>query len=242
MFFAGSPFRRAALLAGALSLMAGGKSVASSAPPALPSGIASAPLGFEPNRGQAAPSTRFLARGGGFSLRLAEREARIRLAGTTDFRLRLAGNRPAASWSAEERLSGLTHYARGRDRSRWVRNVPSFRRVVQHEVFPGIDWVWHGTRSEPEYDFRVAPGARVRAIRLEIAEAESLAVAADGSLRFTVGGRSLSFGAPRSYQETAHGRREVESRYLLRGRTVSFEVGDYDPHLPLVIDPVLRVP
>lgn len=242
MLFADRPRGAAAFLL--VTALLGGSTLfadPAEAPRAV-SGFESAPLGFEPNLGQAEPSVRYLARGGGFALRLAEREARIRLGGGAAFRLRLAGNGPVSSWSVEERLAGLTHYSRGNDRSRWLRNVPSFRRVVQHGVFPGIDWVWYGTRSEPEYDFRVAPGASPRAIRFEIAEAESLSIAADGALQLSVGGRSLSFGAPRAYQETPNGRREVESRYRLRGRTVSFALGAYDSDLPLAIDPVLRVP
>ena len=53
------------------------------------------------------------------------------------------------------------------------------------------------------------------------------------------GGYELRQHKPVVYQDL-NGRREaVEGRYLLRGRTLSFEVGPYDRTRALVIDPLL---
>ena len=61
-----------------------------------------------------------------------------------------------------------------------------------------------------------------------------------GDLLVRVGEETIRQHAPVTYQETAGGRREIESHYVIKeGGRVGFEVGEYDAGAPLVIDPVL---
>src|SRR2546421_534965 len=44
---------------------------------------------------------------------------------------------------------------------------------------------------------------------------------------------------PLAWQQTPTGRHYIDANYRLRGAEVTFDLAGYDPHLPLVIDPVL---
>src|ERR1019366_7699537 len=61
-----------------------------------------------------------------------------------------------------------------------------------------------------------------------------------GGLKFPRGGEALRQRRPVAYQEVAGVRQSVEAQYrILPAGNVGFSLGDYDPALPLVIDPTL---
>jgi hypothetical protein len=112
-------------------------------------------------------------------------------------------------------------------------------RVRARNVYPGIDLVYYGSGQPLEYDFVVAPGADPGRIRLGFEGAQGLALDPAGDLHVRLATGELVQHAPLLYQEAAGRRRPVDGRFVLAGYTVGFQVGAYDPTLPLVIDPVL---
>ncbi|MDT4897705.1 MAG: hypothetical protein QOH25_2782 [Acidobacteriota bacterium] len=159
----------------------------------------------------------------------------------TVLRMNLVGaNRGAGSEGLNE-LEGKVNYLIGNDRSQWRTNISTFARVRYTEVYPGIDLVYYGNQKQLEYDFVVSPGRDAREIALEFAGAEKVEVeAATGDLLLTVREATIRQPKPTVYQEVAGARREVEGGYVLdEGGRVRFALGDYDPRMPLVIDPVL---
>src|SRR5207247_11423778 len=82
---------------------------------------------------------------------------------------------------ALEPLAARTDYFLG-SRERWRANVPSFARVRYASVYPGIDIVYYGNRSQLEYDFVVAPGADPRVIRMRFGGASDVHLTAAGDL------------------------------------------------------------
>src|SRR5262249_5061364 len=80
-------------------------------------------------------------------------------------RLHLAGGDAHARVTGEGRLPGVTNYLTGHDPSRWRTNVPSFAAVRVHDVYPGVDVVYHAAAGGGvEYDYEVAAGASSDAI------------------------------------------------------------------------------
>ena len=206
--------------------------------------VAHLPLAFEPNHGQAPSDVRFVGRGAHYRLWLTEDEAVFAPAGAgaadrAVLRLRLVGGAPASSVAAEQVLPGKVHYVPTLDAATWRRDVPTYRRVVYREVYPGIDLVFHGDQQELEFDFVLAPGADPRAIRFEMAGAERLALADDGDVVVQAHDGGLRLRKPVVYQEHDGRRVPVDGRFTLQGRRIAFDVGDYDRGRPLVIDPVV---
>jgi hypothetical protein len=223
------------------------------------------PLSFEANQGQTDSRVRFLSRGSGYLLFLTPDEAalaleseRSQLAGRTSklpkpglesvkpkppavLHLQLVGSNAQAGMVGTDALPGKSNYFLGNDPSQWRTNVPNYRKVAEHAVYPGIDLIYYGTQSQLEYDFVVAPGANPHAIRLAVRGAKKLRIDSQGNLIASVGKGEVSFQRPAAYQEDSHrARQPVAARYLIKGgRNVEFKLGNYDPSRSLVIDPTL---
>ena len=123
---------------------------------------------------------------------------------------------------------------------RWRLGVPLFEKIRYAGLYPGIDLLYYGNQNELEYDFVVAPGASWRSIRLAFSEAQAVEIDPNGDLKLQTRWGWLRHRCPRVYQQLASGRRAISGRYVLQGnRQVGFEIGAYDPGVPLVIDPTL---
>ena len=203
------------------------------------------PLSFEANQGQLDERVRFFARGLGYSLFLTPDEAVLashddKRAGKGALRITLVGARRAPRVTGIDALRGKSNYFIGGDPSQWRRNVPLYGKVRYEGVYPGIDVVYYGNQRQLEYDFQVAPGADPRTIRIAFGGARAVSVDGGGEVVVQAAHGEMRQRKPLVYQEVDGARREVSGRYVMRGRReVGFEVGDYDPSKPLVIDPVL---
>lgn len=204
------------------------------------------PLSFEPNRGQTDSRVSFLARGLGYALFLTPREAVLELkapAGKQSpvVQMKLqASSAQARALAGMDELPGKSNYLLGRDQSKWRTSIPTYGKVIERDVYPGVNLVYYGRQRQLEYDFVVAPKARVQAIRLQVDGARKLRLDPAGNLVLEVPGGELSFLKPVAYQQIGSQRRPVDAAYVLRGQgQVAFRVGRYDRAQPLVIDPIL---
>ena len=151
------------------------------------------PLSFEANTGQTDSKVQFLSRGRGYGLFLTADEAvlsltngNIRSPKSAVLRMRLAGPQREGRVEGMEPL-GKRHYLRGSDPSNWQTDIPAFKKVRYHGVYPGIDLVYYGNRRQLEYDFVVAPGADPARIALALSGIDSVAIDAEGNLRAYAG-------------------------------------------------------
>ncbi len=201
--------------------------------------LASLPLRFEENRGQVSSPARYLARARGFTLFVAPAEAVIATRDGGVLRMRVEGAVPVEP-RASERLPGITNYFLGNDPARWLRDVPGFGVVEQKGVLPGVDLVFRGSPTVPEYDLRFAPGTEPALAVLSFEGAERLSADGEGDLVVSLRGGEVRHGRPRAWQDLPGGRLEVPARFAVLGdRRAGFTLGEYDRTRPLLIDPTL---
>ena len=193
----------------------------------------------------------FVARGQGFSLTLSAADATLRVMKRNSDRwttssatigLKLIHANTAPRVEALEPLPGQINYLFGNDHSQWRTGIKTFGRVKQHAVYPGVDLVWYGNQGQLEYDFVVAPGADPSVIKLVFTGAESIQLDDNGDLLLQTSEGTIRQQRPLVYQEADGQRHQIESGYKLsaiRNQEVSFQIGEYDSRLPLVIDPIL---
>ncbi|MBK5228796.1 MAG: SBBP repeat-containing protein, partial [Actinobacteria bacterium] len=205
-------------------------------------GYGSLPISFEPNVGQAPGRFDFVARGQGFGMAINATGASLALGTdqTQDLvRLKILGASRSADQRALESLPGKVNYFIGNDSAKWRSDVPTFGRVSYSGVLPGIDVTYYGTNDGTlEYDFVVAPNADPKDIRVDFSGASDVALRG-GSLVITTASGAITQQAPVLYQSIAGVRVPVDGAFSLAGDEVGFEVGAYDHHHPLVIDPTL---
>ncbi|MFQ5709738.1 MAG: SBBP repeat-containing protein, partial [bacterium] len=160
----------------------------------------------------------------------------------TLLKMKLVGANPAPEVKGVEELPGKSNYFIGKDPKQWRTNVPNYARVQYRDIYPGVDLLYYGNPAaagQLEYDFVVAPGADPEAITLAFEGTEGQTLDSDGNLKIELGGSEVLLTAPVVYQEVQGTREPVDGQYiLLNGSQVGLDIAEYDPHLPLVIDPV----
>jgi hypothetical protein len=221
------------------------------------------PLRFEVNEGQAEEQVKFLSRGPGYDLFLTASGALLSLREpnpqpqkcdpsapcpdtssaprpATLLRLTMIGANSAAPVEGREELPGKINYLIGNDQDHWHTNIPTYLKVHYTAVYPGVDLVYYGNRTELEYDFIVAVGGNLKAIKFQLDGADRITLDRDGNLLLTVKQSEVKLRKPLIYQLSDEGdRREVKGEYVLQGRQVGFKVKSFDRSKPLIIDPVL---
>lgn len=164
-----------------------------------------------------------------------------RLSNASLMRMQLIGANRRARVIGESQLATRTNYFIGKDSSRWRTGVANYDRVRVEQAYRGIDVVYYGSgRQELEYDFKVAPGADLKTIRLRFVGARAVRLNETGDLLIENPQGMLRHRRPAAYQQVNGVRKEIEARYVINRRgEVRFDVEHYDESLPLVIDPVL---
>ncbi|TGE12257.1 DUF7948 domain-containing protein [Hymenobacter elongatus] len=156
-------------------------------------------------------------------------------------RVAFEGGAPLPTLRAETQTTEVRNYLRGNDPQQWAHNVPGFRQLRYGEIWPGIGAHFYENQQQLlEYDFELAAGADPARIRLRYDGAESLALTADGSLEIRTSVSLMRELAPKAWQTDAAGRRQpVACAYVLEGHSLHFQLGFYDHHRPLTIDPTV---
>ena len=189
------------------------------------------PLFFEPNLGQAGSGIRFLARTSTGAT--AFYDSAIVFPGGT--RMILVGADPTAKIHGLDPGRGRSNYFIGSSKKDWRTNVPHYRRVHYGSVYRGVDLLFYGVENRVDFDFLIQPRANPSRIAMSFQSA---------ALRLEVNGDLIAgatrFHKPVAYQEAGGIRRPVDARFVLRdSQTATFDLGAYDPSLPLTVDPVV---
>src|SRR2546426_3051290 len=143
---------------------------------------------------------------------------------------------PLAAHRAATRVS-LFH---GNDPARWQPQVSTYAKVDLGAVGRGIGVRLKAYGKQVEKMFTVEPGAAPEAIRVRVAGAQGLTVAADGGLAVHTGVGDLRLTPPVAYQEMAGTRRMLDAAYTVAGDAYGFRLAGYAPTRPVVIDPLLQ--
>src|SRR5260370_13697674 len=218
------------------------------------------PLAFEANHGQADCSIRFIARGTGYEMAVGPASSRIVLHRARqktsanpspehdlstelvgEFNMKFVGGDSKATGEGQQELITKPNYFIGQDSKKWLSNIPNYREVLQRNVYPGIDVIYHGSLAEIEHDFIVHPGANVNDIQVLLDGADSIRLTSSGDLQVQVWHEQVMIGKPTVYQTTPTGKTTIAGEFVVQGKNrYSFNVAAYDKSQPLVIDPSLK--
>ncbi len=219
---------------------------------AIVKGYGNLPLSFQENKGPVHDSVRYLSRGPGYTLLLSSTEAvltlqrgsvkppgRLEPVEGEQIRIRCLGTNPEAKITGTDELPGKSNYFIGTDPANWRTDVSNYAKVKIEGLYPGTDLVYYGNRQQLEFDWIVKPGADPKAIRFAVEGDAGHRLDAEGNLILDEKG-DLRLNRPMIYQAGTGSRTEIAGGYVLFGnRDVGFRLDNYDPRLPLVIDPVL---
>jgi len=141
-------------------------------------------------------------------------------------------------FKAEERASYQVNYLKGQNRAHWLQNHRPALALTQKNIYPGVDVRYSGKGEDLKYDIILAPGAHPETIQMHYDGLQDLYLE-KGTLHLVTALGTLQEHIPLAYQMVRGKRRSVSCTYVLQGKTVSFQLGRYNPNVPLIIDPVL---
>ena len=171
---------------------------------------------FEPNVGQSDPSVQFVGAGKGLDVFLTNDEIALQVAKsqlpatgaglpqTALVSVRVAGN-GRFDWQGVGELPGRSNYFVGSNRNQWHTNVAHFERAESETSLPGVGIAVYGARDGVEYDLRLAPGADVSNLRLQVQGAARVHLDANGDLLLNGSGNEVRMKKPRAYQAPRSG-------------------------------------
>src|SRR5262249_8345350 len=125
-------------------------------------------------------------------------------------RLQFPGANTGGRVEGLDELPGRSNYFLGNDPAGWVSDVPNFAKVTYHDLFPGIDLVYHGADQQRlQFDFVVAPGADPGLIRLNWEGVAAVRPNPDGSLTLQTAHGEVVQRPPLLFQDTDGSRQAV---------------------------------
>ncbi|WP_309495487.1 SBBP repeat-containing protein [Mechercharimyces sp. CAU 1602] len=118
--------------------------------------------------------------------------------------------------------------------------MPSYERVVYSTVWPGIDLIFYGNQTHSKYDLLVQPGANIGQIQFTYEGGDDLTLTEQGDLHLYTPHGIWYEQKPISFQWIDGQKYNIPTSFqLLSAHSFGFTVGEYDPSLPLLIDPVV---
>ncbi|MBK7928014.1 MAG: hypothetical protein IPJ98_11130 [Bryobacterales bacterium] len=210
--------------------------------PALPSRLATP--GFEPNRGQAAPSILFLGRG---LSNLAVARDGILLSPFAA-KLQFEGSLPGGSLAYAGPLPGVANYFIGASPAAWVTNVPRYRSARVNGIFAGVD-AEYTLAADGRLHLRLHLAAGVDPASVGfLVEKSGLARPVGGTLTIYFGtdfrlSPRIVFPPPLAVQMGSSGPLQLTARYGVRStQRFAITVEGRDPALPLTIEFIVDAP
>ena len=135
-----------------------------------------------------------------------------------------------------------SHYITDSNQEHW-RHVNQYGRIEARNLYPDIDLAYYFRGSLLEFDFIVQPGGDPERIRLAFDSKQILELTDTGTLHVKNCNGLLLYKLepPVAYQEIHHRDTRIRTRFELAGNTVKIKIGEYNPVLRLIIDPVVTL-
>lgn len=148
------------------------------------------------------------------------------------------GASTAAQTQPDKALPTYNNYFIGNDPANWASDCKVYQAIQYQNIYPGIDVRYYTENGVLKYDIIAAAGADLSRIVLKYDGVDGLEVKnKELIVRTSIG--DMKESAPYSYQIVNGVKKEVSTRYEVKGNTVRFNIKGYDPKSALVIDPSL---
>jgi len=138
----------------------------------------------------------------------------------------------------EKPFNSYNNYFLGNNPSAWATHCNLYQSVLLKDVYPNIDVRYYSTAGSLKYDFIIRPGGNPNMIAMQYDGPVKLAIN-DKELHIGTAAGNLRELSPYSYMITENGRKEADTRFVLKDNVVTFSVKNYDFSKTLVIDPTV---
>lgn len=130
------------------------------------------------------------------------------------------------------------NYFLGKDQSKWASHCYAYGDITYEELYDGIDLRVYEKNLDLKYDFILKPGAQNN-IKLKYSGQDKIKLNKKGYIEVETTIGQIREEKPYAYQIINGKVREVECSFKLSNNQLSFELGEYDQSVKLIIDPIL---
>jgi gliding motility-associated-like protein len=130
------------------------------------------------------------------------------------------------------------NYFIGNNESSWAGGCRAYAEIDRLAVYAGINFRYYVSDFTLKYDWIVAPNADPSLIKWKYNGADKIAID-NGRLVISTSVNVLYEQAPIAYQVIDGEKKFVKCGFVLKNGILSFEIGEYDHSMELIIDPAL---
>ncbi len=131
------------------------------------------------------------------------------------------------------------NYFLGNDPDKWKSDVRGYSEALLKELYNGIDLKLIEQELNLKYEFHVKPNINPNQIKIDIAGFETIKIDEKGSLQITTPAGNIMEEKPYAYQIKNGKIVEVSCAFSLNNSELTFNLGNYDSTVELIIDPTL---
>lgn len=143
----------------------------------------------------------------------------------------------APDYATVDKRTYYHNYFLGNDPQKWKGEVPLFGKIIQKNIYKGIDAIMYSEGNSVKYDFVVRQGSTPKFIKLEFEGLNKIALE-KGHLVLTTSIGNVMESAPYAYQLINGKKSEVACHYSLNGNIVTYVFPNgYNSAYDLIIDP-----
>ncbi|MBI1341477.1 MAG: PKD domain-containing protein [Terrimonas sp.] len=135
-------------------------------------------------------------------------------------------------------VNSYNNYFIGNDPSKWAGNCRIYQAVTVRNIYPNTDIRYYTENGQMKYDIIARPGADISKIVMRYEGADKLEIR-NKQLFIATSVGTLKELEPYSYQYENGARAKVNTRFMLNGNELRFDVKSYNRNETLVIDPTL---
>jgi len=139
----------------------------------------------------------------------------------------------------EDSSSNYYNYFIGNDPTKWASNCRGFHHITIPKIYPSIDLHFFQEESKTKYEYHINKGGSVKSLKLKALGQEKVQLSHDGNLIFQTPQGNIVEEKPYAYQIKNGRIVEIPCSFVLNKNFITFEIGEYDKNITLVIDPVL---
>ena len=155
------------------------------------------------------------------------------------FSLNFIGANTDIQFETLEPSANYNNYYLGDDASRWKSKIYSVSTVIYRNLYKGVDLHVMTQGDALKYEFHLEAGVDPAIIQLEAEGVSDLHIDRDGNLVIPTSVQDIVELSPYIYQTKRDRKLEMNGGFAIKDNRISYSTPNYDPNLPLVIDPVI---